>query len=576
MTNCIIINTAEFPEFDVYRIQQQMDYRRNGLMSLFKLDIHTFIILLAAGNLASIIILPAYRSGLSSVKAYRDFTAAKILQAAAWIMLGMRGDIAEILSVYAGNTMLLAGFCFEVMAITAVDGPDKKRERLLAALTAAGIFFFCIFASTPNIRVVLATSATIPVFLTAAVYFLVILEKTFLRITTGLFYVVFCIILIFRVIVAFTADSSFGLTSPAVIQTLSFMPLYVLIFVSGTGFLLIFREKSDRLLRESENKFSTSFHSSPDAIILTWASDGSIIEVNSSFEKFSSFNAREVTGRTTSELNVFNLSGDRDKIVNALLSGTGVKSRELTFRKKTGEKVTGLISSELIDIGGRKAIISTISDITDRKEMEENIQKLLAEKELLLKEVHHRLKNNLNTVIALLELQAGFAENEETSIMLKNAANRLYSMSIMYDRLYRSDNFIEMLSAEFLKPLIYDIVELFPESKLVEVRDRIGDFYIDAEKLQPLAIIINELVTNSMKHAFKKNTGGFIEVSAEKKEDYVEIIYSDSGDGIPADQGKNNSAGFGMQLVEMLVNQINGSIKRKEGKGTEYIIRFRS
>ncbi len=542
---------------------------------MFKLDIHTFIVLLVAGNLASIIILPAYRKGISGAAPYRNFMVSKVLQAIGWMLLGLRGDISDFLSVYAGNTFLLYGFCIEIMAITAVDGPDKKKDLLLILMTGLGITFFWIFASTPNLRVAIATFVSILIFLTAAVYFLMFLESSLLRITTGVFYSFICIILSFRVIDSLTANSDFSLMTPAASQTVGFMMLYVYIFVSGSGFLLIFREKGDRLLRESEYTFSTSFHSSPDAILITWLADGKIIEANSSFEKISGYKIAEIIGHTTIELNMLKNPGDRDRVIDDLISGREVKSLELEFRKKTGEKLTGLLSSAIIMIDGMKAIITTISDITDRKIMEESIQKHLAEKELLLKEVHHRIKNNLNTVIGLLHLQAEFYKERECSKILNDAGSRLYSMSIMYDRLYRSENFMTMPSADFIKSLIYDIVSLFPSGEKVEIRDQISDFPINADKLQPLAIIINELVTNSMKYAMDKNTEGFIELSAVSKGDFAEIVYRDSGKGINDGFSNGDSEGFGIQLIDMLVNQISGSMTINKGRGAECIIRFK-
>jgi PAS domain S-box-containing protein len=217
-------------------------------------------------------------------------------------------------------------------------------------------------------------------------------------------------------------------------------------------------------------------------------------------------------------------------------------------------------------------VFVTMHDITGQKQAQEKINILLQEKELLLKETHHHVKNNMNVINGLLVLQANAQENKPCKNILLDAAGRVQSMMVLYDKLYRSENFRELSLQEFLKPLIAEIVGIFhpPVKTTVELED----FALSATVLSPIGIIINELITNSMKHAFPDIKEGIIRVSAKRKGNKVSIIYQDNGIGLPESISFENSPTFGMQLVQLLVKQINGSFTIERKKGTKIIIEF--
>jgi len=213
-------------------------------------------------------------------------------------------------------------------------------------------------------------------------------------------------------------------------------------------------------------------------------------------------------------------------------------------------------------------------DITERKLAEEQIKSLLSEKELLLREVHHRIKNNMATMMGLLLMQANSQEDSSVAAALKDAANRLKSMSVLYDKLYRSENPREMPAQNYLTPLVHEIVRTFSTNITVKTETAIDDFIISVESLAPLGIIINELITNSMKYAFHGKNDGLISISATKKDSHVTIIIADNGIGIPDSIDLENSSGFGLQLVRMLTEQIDGVIKIERSKGTKFVLEF--
>ncbi len=210
----------------------------------------------------------------------------------------------------------------------------------------------------------------------------------------------------------------------------------------------------------------------------------------------------------------------------------------------------------------------------ESRDAEEKIKKLLSEKEIILKEVHHRIKNNMNTVTGLLSLQAEAMDDPAAVEALNNARNRIYSMMVLYDKLYRSENFNDVSARDYLTSLIDEIIINFPNHDIIEVDKQIDDFVIEVKKLVPLGIIINELITNIMKYAFSGRDSGSVSISASKRGDNIIMIVRDNGVGIPEDINFNSSTGFGLQLVGMLADQLGGDIRIERGTDSRFILEF--
>ncbi|MGV8122298.1 MAG: PAS domain S-box protein [Candidatus Xenobiia bacterium LiM19] len=210
----------------------------------------------------------------------------------------------------------------------------------------------------------------------------------------------------------------------------------------------------------------------------------------------------------------------------------------------------------------------------ERMDAEERIKGLLAEKELLLQEVHHRIKNNMNTMIGLLSLQARKMENPTAAGALMEARSRLRSMGVLYDKLYRSENLNEVSMKDYLRSLINDIAGIFPDSESLKIETRIDDFVLPVRVVSPLGIIVNELLTNAMKYAFTDRDECIIAVTAQCRDNHVTLVFEDNGNGIPESVDIHTSGGFGLMLVGMLVEQLNGSIRIERNGGTAFILEF--
>ncbi len=224
--------------------------------------------------------------------------------------------------------------------------------------------------------------------------------------------------------------------------------------------------------------------------------------------------------------------------------------------------------------GKKKIILLAIEDISERRIAEKKIKALLDEKDTILKEVHHRTKNSMNTIISLLRLQSGMLADPVSIEALRDTESRVQSMMVLYDKLYRSVDYGEVSVRMYLSSLVDEILSNFPSADSIEMTKELDDFPIDAKSLQSIGIIVNELLTNIMKYAFPEKTGRRIWVGAALTGTKASITVRDNGKGIPEGISFENSCGFGLMLVRTLTEQIGGTIRMIREKGTTVVLEF--
>jgi PAS domain S-box-containing protein len=216
-------------------------------------------------------------------------------------------------------------------------------------------------------------------------------------------------------------------------------------------------------------------------------------------------------------------------------------------------------------------MIGTHENITERKELENRITSLLAEKELILKDVHHRVKNNLSTVRSLLSLQAQSMRSKVAASALQIAAGRVQSMAQLYDRLYLSDDYAYLSSLDFVPGLVDQILANFPNYGNIVVLKDIDSIDLPQKTITGLSLIINELLTNAMKYAFKDRDSGLIRICLRNGTAGFCLEIQDDGPGFSrvaeASTG-NETESFGFTLVKALVDQLRGKMEVETCPGT--------
>jgi len=340
------------------------------------------------------------------------------------------------------------------------------------------------------------------------------------------------------------------------------------------GFIIMLNQKLNAELKEDKTNLELIFNTSPDAVLITGLYDGNLVEVNEGFTALTGFSRSEVLGKSTAQINLWKHPEDRQRIVDELRERGFCENMEVIFQRKDSMPLFCILSAKLITLQGQLHIISVTRDISSRKKSEDRIKSLLAEKELILKEVHHRIKNNMNTIKGLLSLQADTLTDAGAIAALNDAESRVQSMAMLYDNLYLSEDFTETSLDKYLPSLIDEIVSNFPNASSVKIEKSVEPVILNIKILQPLGIIINELLTNIMKYAFTGRNDGIIRVNVSLNADMVSLVVADNGNGMPASVDFENTAGFGLVLVKGLTQQLKGTIRIERGLGTRIVLEF--
>jgi PAS domain S-box-containing protein len=354
------------------------------------------------------------------------------------------------------------------------------------------------------------------------------------------------------------------------------------------------REK-EQTLQESQALYHSFVEQMPAGVFRKDAA-GRYIFVNSIFCRLKGLAAEEILGKTPCELSQCESALDAAAPSERALAAQGdLDHRTIMGTGRSIERIEqyAMPDGSIQYIQVKKSPVFSSSgdvvgtqgvqfDITERKREEETlirteakITALLEEKELLLKETHHRVKNYLAVINSLLSLQANSQGDETVRSALNGAALRVQGMVLLYDKLYRSKVDGELGVREFLPPLIDQIVAVYVGPKPIEKDVLIEDFSLGANLLSSIGLMINELITNSIKHAFAGVDECRLTISASRNGDEVTMVYGDNGVGLPDTIATGKSQGFGMQLIEMLVRQMRGTLAIDRRPGAKFTITFR-
>jgi PAS domain S-box-containing protein len=225
---------------------------------------------------------------------------------------------------------------------------------------------------------------------------------------------------------------------------------------------------------------------------------------------------------------------------------------------------------------GKSYVLGVMIDITEQKNIEEKMASSLMEKELLLKEIHHRVKNNLQVVSSLLKLHAGSVNDNRSHDILLDSRNRVRSMALVHQKLYQSKDFSQIDFTEYISQLTENLFDAYQHKNInIDLSIKTDEAKLSIDIAIPCGLIINELVTNSLKYAFPNGKPGKVEIELTNiRNNHYELMIKDNGVGFPSGVDFKNSTSLGLQLVNTLVGQIDGEIEMENHEGTAYKIKF--
>ncbi|MBI5459018.1 PAS domain S-box protein [Methanobacterium sp.] len=345
------------------------------------------------------------------------------------------------------------------------------------------------------------------------------------------------------------------------------------------------RKQAEIALTESEEKYRLISENSGDVIWVMDINSQKFTYVSPSVYKLRGYTAEEVLNQSledvlTSESYQYIMEKLPLKIQAFLSGDESVKMQ--TFRVDQVCKDGSIVPTEAVtnimtgNAGNITGVLAVSRDITKRVEMEEEIQQSLHEKEMLLKEIHHRVKNNLMIISSLLNLQSRYIKDKEALGIFKESQSRANSMALIHERLYRSTDLKRINFGDYIRTLSKDLFHTYADgSGRINLDIDVEDVMMDINTSIPLGLILNELVSNALKHGFPDGMSGDITVDFKLIGDQYQLKIGDTGIAFPEDIDYRNTESLGLQLVNNLTRQIDGQIELDTSNGTEFCIKFK-
>ena len=337
------------------------------------------------------------------------------------------------------------------------------------------------------------------------------------------------------------------------------------------------RKEMEDALRESEEKYRMLFEEDPYFNMIL-GKDGTILDVNNTITNIMGLSKEDIVGKNFSQIETIPKEdlGEYYSKIKSLLDGEYVEPFESHFRDIDGNISYVLIHLKAImDNGNILYILAIGGDITQRKIAENEIKSSLVEKNILLQEIHHRVKNNMQIISSLLNLQIKYVDDGKAVDVLKESQNRVKSMAMIHDKLYMSEDLTRINFVDYIKSLVSNLFYSYNVEDTIQPILKIDKVSLNMETAVPCGLIISELVSNSLKYAFPHGGVGKIFVSLRSMDEYYELIISDNGIGLPEEFDMENIKTLGLMLVYSLTEQIDGKISINTDNGTRYRIIFK-
>ena len=329
-------------------------------------------------------------------------------------------------------------------------------------------------------------------------------------------------------------------------------------------------------LKDSELRYRRLFEIARDGIFILNASDGKIVDVNPYLMDLVGYTYDELIGKNLWDISPFHDIVKNKNKFRELQEQGYVHYENLPLLHKNGLIKHVEFISNVYLVNMSKVIQCNIRDIEKRKLIEDVKEAVLSEKVTILQELQHRIKNSLSIIISLINMESARLSDPQIKESLLNIRNRINSISKLYNLLSSSQNEVDIPFDQYVEKVITSLFKsYFKETEKINLEMNLDKIQVDVDIALSVGLILNELVTNSLKYAFPNNLKGSIKITLERKNEDIVIDVYDDGIGTPSDFAIDHSEGLGMSLVNVLTKQIEGKFtKRKNSNGTLLRVQF--
>lgn len=352
----------------------------------------------------------------------------------------------------------------------------------------------------------------------------------------------------------------------------------ILVFISEQVAMAIERREAEKELKEREELFRSVVENSHNSIIIIDDTFRVIYSNDEGIQLFG-YSREEVIGSDFGKfLDKESLELVEDRYIRRQRGEEIPPRYEYYIIRKDGEKRCVETSASIIKNSEEKIqTVAQLVDITERKNAEKQLLTALKEKEVLLQEIHHRVKNNLQIITSLLNLQSRLLKDKQAIEMFEVSKTRIRSMALVHEKLHLSKDLNKVDFFSYVKSLVSQLIGIYGiDSSMIDIVVNAAEIFLDINTAIPCGLIVNELVSNSLKYAFSESGNGKILIDIRSyKDNRFKLIVQDDGIGLPEHLDVFNTESLGLQLVVMLTEQLQGSMKQKKQKGTSFEIEFR-
>lgn len=333
--------------------------------------------------------------------------------------------------------------------------------------------------------------------------------------------------------------------------------------------------KEKQMRRMAEEKYGKLIEAARD-VIYTISVEGKLLTLNKAFENITGLERSDWIGKEFSGLIHPEDLGFAVQRFRSTMSGESLESYEIRFRNRSGGYLYGEVLTTLVNNPhNEKEILGIVRDVTERRKSEQLIRESLKEKEILLKEIHHRVKNNLQIILSLINMQSSDIADPRIVSSLREIQNRVISMSLIHQSFYQSSNLTDVDFTAYIRKLVDNLFNIFGVSKeRVNIELCSPGYKISIDMAIPLGLLVNEILSNSLKYAFPDERKGSIRIVLSEADDKFKLMIGDDGCGIPPEINAETTSSMGMTLIRMLCEQLDAKLNVNSGSGTVYELEF--